>query len=160
MSKPKLILTPVALALIVLASPAVAEDSKTMSGSACQNIDDSRLSHLTRGVGLILNVGSARENIFCPVVKDLNKINRAVVMVIDRNPDTDISCALVTYRSDGSLLASQPLETHGFSNIAQPLNFGAQGAAANGSYYLACGLPPFHQTFGGSVIVNYAVVED
>lgn len=149
-----------ALALYAFASPALAADGKTMSGSACRPIHESRLSSLSRGGGPILNVGNTRENIYCPVWKDLNKIRRAVVMAVDRDPDTDISCALVTYGSNGALAAGQNKQTTGASAVAQPLTFDAQGAAVNGSYYLACGLPPFHPTFGGSLIVNYTVVED
>lgn len=148
-------LAPVALALCVLAGPALAEDGKAMSGSACQPTSNARLGQLNRGGGSIFNFGSEIELIECPVVKDLNKIKRAQIVVIDRNPVADINCTLFTLRSNGTVLSSQSRQTTGSFTVARSLIFGAQGAAANGSYDLVCSLPP-----GPTEIVNYAVVEE
>lgn len=152
-----------ALALSALASPAPAEDGKTMPGSACHARDDAQLRALSRGVGYIFNLGSTPEfDISCPVAKDLNKIRRALVMLRDVNPapGADISCTLYTLRGDGTAQAQQQLRTEGSFMGAQPLTFGAQAAAVNGRYDLTCDLPPYHPTFGVSAIYNYTVVED
>src|SRR3954454_11307753 len=103
MFKPNLLLVPVALALAILASPALASDGKTMPGSACQPEDEARPRTLYRGSGAIANLASTTEIVICPVVKDLSKITRAVVMVTDGNPDpgADVACELDTVRSDG-----------------------------------------------------------
>jgi hypothetical protein len=162
MSIPISMLAPVALALAALASPALAADGKTMPGSACEPKDDSRPGQLYWGYGNIANIGNAQQPVNCPVVKDLNKINRAVVMVLDVNPDpgADIYCQLVTVRSDGTIQSAQAQKSNGSVAVAKPLSFGGQGAAANGSYHLECSLPPFRQGFGASSIINYTVVED
>ncbi len=156
MFKPSSMLASVALVLAALVSPAAAADGKSIFGSACQPSDDSRLSQLNRGGGSIFNAGSATEFVACPVVKDLNKIKLAVVRLIDRNagPGADIACTLVTLRSNGTIQATKDLRSNGSSTAPQSLNFGAQPAAANGSYDLFCGLPP------QSEILNYTVTED
>jgi hypothetical protein len=162
MSMPRSMLAPVALVVAALAGPALAADGKTMPGSACEPKDDSRPGQLYWGNGNIANLGNAQQPVNCAVVKDLNKIRRAVVMVIDLNPDpgADISCQLVTVRSDGTVQAAQDQRSNGSFTVARPLSFGAQAAAANGSYHLECSLPPFRPGFGASTIINYTIVED
>ena len=109
MFKPSSMFAPVALALAAVASPAAASDGKSMPGSACQAFEDFRLRQLYRGGGEIFNLGNTGEAVVCPVVKDLNKITRAVVMLIDANPDlgADIACSLYTVRSDGTVQTTQ-----------------------------------------------------
>lgn len=165
MTIPISMLARVALALAALAGPALAEDGKTLPGSACQPFEDFRLRQLYRGGGLIYNLGNTTEAVVCPVVKDLNKIKRAVVMVIDGNPDPDpdddIVCSLKTLGGDGAVKTTRSQKSSGFSDVAKPLNFSAQSAAANGSYYLYCTLPPYYlPNFRGSAIASYTVVED
>jgi hypothetical protein len=162
MSKPKSMLAPLALALSILASPTLAADGKTMPGSACQPEDEARPRTLSRESGAIANLGNAAEKVFCPVVKDLSNIERAVVMVIDRNPDAgaDIVCELETVRSNGTVQSGRGVPSNGAFAVAQPLNFGFQPAAANGSYDLVCTLPPRNPAFGAFAIVNYTVVEN
>jgi hypothetical protein len=156
-------LASLALAVAALTSPALAADGKTMPGSACHPFGGSQPREVYRSSALIYNFGNAQESVACPAVKDLNKINRAVVRVIDHNPDpnADIFCSLATIRSDGVPLSGQDLRSNGSSADVQQLSFGAQAAAANGNYYLKCTLPPYHiPTSAGSAIVNFTVVED
>lgn len=152
----------VALGLSALASPALAEDGKTMPAGACQPNTESRGFNFFRGLGSISNLGDSQEAVLCPVVKDLSKIKRAAVMLIDRNPDlnADIFCTLFSLRSDGTIKSESSKRTNGSFTLALPLSFDAQGAAANGSYDLVCSLPRFHPTFGASTIYNYTVVEE
>ena len=162
MSKLKSIFTPTALAISVLVSPAWAEDSKTMPGSACQAANDSPARNHYRALGTLLNYESSFEFFLCPVVKDLNKIKRAVVMVKDLNPEAgaDSYCSLYTLRGDGTVQSVQTRNSTGSSAAAQALKFGAQGAVANGYYALQCSLPAFHPTFRESSIISYMLVED
>jgi hypothetical protein len=156
-------LASLALSIAALINPALAADSKTMSGSACHLARGSQAKEVYRSSNLIFNLGNAEESVACPAVKDLNKIKSAVVRVIDHNPDpnADIFCSLDTLRSDGTQLSRQNLRSSGSSADVRQLSFGAQAAAANGSYYLTCILPPYHQpTLAGSAIVNFTVVED
>jgi len=162
MPMPKSMVVPLALAVSILASPTLAADGKTMPGSACQPEDEARPRTLYRGSGAIANLGSTTETVICPVVKDLSKITRAVVMVIDRNPDpgADVACELDTVRSDGTTQSGRGLASTGSFPVAQALNFPAQSAAANGSYDLVCTLPPPNAAFGAFAIINYTVVEN
>jgi hypothetical protein len=151
-----------ALVLGVAASPAMADDGKVIPGSACQASFFQGLQPLFRSNGEILSAGSDKVQVHCPVVKDLAKIKRAEIMLIDRNPaaDADISCTLFTLRKDGTTQQSQTQKSNSSFTVALPINFGAQSTAAGGSYSLVCELPPFNATFGPSAIVGYTVVED
>jgi len=156
-------LASLALSIAGLIHPALAADGKTMSGSACHLARGPQPREVYRSSNLIFNLGNAEESVACPVVKDLNKITSAVVRMIDHNPDpsADIFCSLDTLRSDGTQLLRQNLRSSGSSANVRQLSFGAQPAAANGSYYLTCTLPPYHQpTLAGSAIVSFTIVED
>ena len=161
-----------ALAMLA-AAPAFAEDGKAMPGSACQATFASGVQSLFRGGASILSSGSQAVSITCPVAKDIEagRIKRAEVMVIDRNPSTDqsikpdISCTLATHKKDGSVQQSVTKKSNSSFPNALPLSFGAQTAAAQGSYSLVCELPPFanvpgNPNIGPSAIVMYNVVEE
>jgi hypothetical protein len=153
-----------ALALSVLAFPALAVDTKLMPDSAYQATFASGLQALFRGNGTILSSGSERVFVTCPVVKDASRIKSAEVRVIDRNPgpnpEDNISCTLATLRNDGSVQQSQTAKSSSSFDVALPLTFGGQGATSTGSYNLQCELPAFVASRGPSAIVMYSVVED
>ncbi len=162
MFRSKSILAALVPALFTLAHPAFAEDGKTMPGSACQALNDVPARNHFRALGSLINYENSFEFFLCPVVKDLNKIKRAVVMVKDLNPDAgaDSYCSLYTLRSDGTIQSVQVRNSTGSSAAPQALKFGAQGAVANGYYALQCSLPAYHPTFRESAIVSYTLVEE
>lgn len=154
------------LASTLLAGSASAEDGKVLPGSACQPASFRQAAGVAIGGTVISNFSTSNfETVACPVVKDLNKIKRAEVMVVDRNPNNgqDISCTLTTHKKDGSLQQSQTKPTNNSFPNALPLTFAAQTAAPQGSYSLICSLPPMATVAGSpapSSIVNYNIVED
>ena len=156
------------MAVAMAAAPAFAEDGKAMPGSACQPLTFSRTTGLSMGAAIISNFStSVFEHVACPVTKDIEagRIKRAEVMVIDRSPVTghDIECTLATHKKDGSFVQSVTKKTSSSFQTALPLSFGAQAAAAQGSYTLICTLPPMATVAGSpapSSIVMYNVVEE
>ena len=152
------------IGLLALAAPALAEDGKTMPGSACHASFSSGVASLTRSNGLMLGVGSSGVRISCPVMKDIDagRIKRAVVNVIDNNPFAggDVVCNLLTLKPDGTVSQSQELRTSGSSGTMRQLAYGAQAKVAGGNYSLVCDLPALQSPGGPSMIISYNVVEE
>ena len=149
----------------LLAGPALAADTKTLSGSACQPSFFTAGQSLFRREPMLLSNSNLTEPITCPVVKDVDagRIKRAQVRVINRNGTIGSSffCKLSTYRPDGSFVQSQSRRSTLVSTAVQTLNFDAQKAAPGGSYSLICNLPAaFGPNRDLSAIVSYTVVEE
>ena len=147
-----------ALALLAAAAPAIAANN-AMPGTACQAAGDSPPSSLVRAGSAIINLGTGAVAIFCPVEKHLSRIVSAEVMLIDRNPNADISCTLLTFNRDGSTRSSSTRQSNSSFSAALAITFPGQLAPVGvGSYGLVCVLPPSFSS-GPSNIVGYTVVE-
>jgi hypothetical protein len=147
-----------ALVLLAAAAPADAANN-AMPGTACQAAGDSPPSSLVRSASSILNLGSSSVAIFCPVEKHLSRIVSAEVMLIDRNPNADIFCSLLTFNRDGSTRTSNTQNSNSTFNVALALTFPGQLTPTGvGSYGLVCILPPSVSS-GASSIVGYTIVE-
>lgn len=150
------------LLLFALAAPAWAEDGKTLASSACRAVFSGENAIATIQ-GRIFNISNTNfHSIICPVVKDLSRIKRAEVRVFDRNSEQfgDITCDLLTMRSNGTIQQRLTERSSDSSNFEQALSFGAMSAAANGSCYLECRLPPRSASFDTSSIVQYTIAEE
>jgi hypothetical protein len=152
------------LALSLQAVPALAEDGKAFSGSACSATFDTSPSTLVRSLGRIFNNGTSAMSVTCPTMKDIEagRMKRGEVRVLDVNPFAggDVTCTLTSLKSDGTVHQAQTLKSSGSSNTVQLLTFAGHSASAKGSYNLACDLPALASGFGSSGIVMYNVVEE
>jgi len=153
------------------AAPALANDTKTYPGSACQASVPNQFVYL--GAGQISNQGPTNVSVYveCPVIKDMidHDIEGATVWVLDRHRFEDVYCSLFSMRSNA-------LAIHDFSTahstswttafvyqklkLVDPANDGDPdvNAYADDYYHLLCSIPgPAPSDY--SAIVSYQVDE-
>lgn len=154
------------LSLLLFAGHAFAEDGKAYPGSGCQHQFDHIAASLTRSNATILNVGSQRVKLFCPVTKDIEagRIKRAEVVYVDSHSTQSVICELISLSREGATVQSsvRPSSAAGVNTTPLALTFGAHAKNNKGTYVLTCELPPFSGpgAVGASQIVTYNVVEE
>jgi len=82
---------------------ATTTDDKTYPGMACRPTGG---GSFTLDWGDIFNSGTTPMNISCPVVRDGSGVSQAVVKVLDRNPNEDLSCIVVAECATGTFFVS------------------------------------------------------
>ena len=166
MSSNRLLAASASLALSLLGSQAFAEDGKAYPGSACQRQFDHIAATISRSNASILNAGSQRVKLFCPVTKDVEagRIKRAEIVYLDGHSQQSVTCELTSLSREGAVVQSSVRSSSaaGVNTTPLPLSFGIHATNNKGTYVLTCELPPFSGTgaVGASHIIAYNVVEE
>lgn len=134
-----------------LSAPALAGDNKVYAGSTCKPVEETGTTGLYYGNNTT-NLGAVDVDVVCPVVRDVTT-GAAPNAYIDVN-SSSVSCTVVVSNADGLgtfdtgsaapvLLAAgvYRIDIQGVSQVSQ------------GSYHIACNLPPT------TAILRYSVAE-
>jgi hypothetical protein len=144
--------------------PAVAaSDSKTQSGIACKPRIHTQPYYLEAGA--IWNLSGVEQEYLCPVLRDVMKgdsdgVDDFWMQVYDRHPDFNVRCTFYSMRSNGTVRASIPRETAGYSSLPKPLDFPALAREKDGFYLVKCLVPADHSENGSSGILMYRIQEE
>jgi hypothetical protein len=126
-------------------------DTKVFPATMCRQIGSTNTVYYD-GHGRLLNPSTtAAVTVICPIVRDASRDKWASVHVVvaDRNPNANVTCAARSNQTDGlgwSSGPTNPLPT-GFYDLnawaSQTLTFGPQADERDdGTYFVSCTLPP------------------
>ncbi|HSX77406.1 MAG TPA: hypothetical protein VLQ80_02365 [Candidatus Saccharimonadia bacterium] len=103
------------------------------------------------GNGRVLNTTTSPVTVTCPIVRDANqtKWQFVEVVVADRNPNTNVTCAARSNQTDGLGWSSNPINPlpAGFVSLnwweSQTLTFYSPTEERHdGTYFISCSIPP------------------
>lgn len=139
------VLTALAGAVLFTSSHALATDDKGYPGSVCRPTGGGAYS--LNGIG-VFNTGATPMSISCPVVRDGSSVASAIVKVLDRNPNEDLSCIVVAEIASGTFFVSDESPavgsgtTFASSNVTTLTLPAVSLTSFSGTYdYLECTIP-------------------
>jgi hypothetical protein len=125
-------------------------DTKVFPATMCRQIG-STSSVYYDGHGRLLNPSTTAVTVVCAIVRDASRDKWASVHVVvaDRNPNANVTCAARSNQTDGLGWSSEPTNPlpAGFYDLNawafQTLTFGPQADERDdGTYFVSCTLPP------------------